>query len=115
MPIHEQRVSGSIIHDSTLVDAGDTTSVATLVGKTVSTGKTGKLMYASFVLNSGTPTVQLQLVRGATIVVIRSDTASWEKDFASGISLISGDIIRIQITAGSSGNADALLSVEEYD
>jgi len=115
MPIVKELVGGALVHDSSLVDGGDTSANGTLLSRTIAAGKHGKLMYASVVWGSGAADIELQIVRGATIVVVRKDTLDWEKDFGQGISLTGGDVVRLQITGQEAGNADGLLSVEEYD
>lgn len=101
------------VDKTVLVDnvATDTTGVK--LSYTVPTGKTARVAGVSWWNNSGTPTVALELVRGANTVVIRSDSASYRE--VLGLRLEAGDTLRFNVTtaAAASSTADATISLEE--
>lgn len=97
---------------SLLASAVSTVGAGTVLTYTVPTGGMVILTSASWFLDAGTPpTMQLQLIRGATTYVLQSGAAS--VFLTPGIPLQGGDVIRWQCTVGGAGSSvDATLSGE---
>lgn len=96
-----------------LGDNLDTTTTGEKLQYTAPAGKTARVWLATWFNNSGTPTVQLRHTRGAAVIVLRQDAASYVQQ--GPISLESGDKISFEVTvAGAVGaNADASFHIEE--
>lgn len=97
---------------SLLASAVSTAAAGTVLSYTVPTGGMVVLTSASWNLDGGTaPTMQLQLIRGATTYVLQSGTAG--VFLTPGIPLQGGDTIRWQCTVGGAGSTvDATLAGE---
>lgn len=107
LPVQESSLGATVIADGV---ATDTTGVK--LSYTVPAGKTARVTGVSWFNTSGTPTVQLQLVRSAATIVIRQDVDSFTA--APGLRLQAGDTIQLAVTVlAVAGTADASISVEE--
>lgn len=97
-----QAVAG--VPSTVIAGAVATTGAATALSYTVPTGAQAVLRTATFHLIGGTPpTVQLQLVRGATTIVLWSGSA--DTQLYPELALIAGDVVRWQVTAGGAGSS----------
>jgi hypothetical protein len=99
--------------NNAIVDGVDTTTTGVKLSYTVPTGKKAFLRFASWFNNAGTPTVRLELKRGATVIVLRESNASFLE--SGQLSLLEGDIVQFNVSvAGTTSNADGCISVAEY-
>lgn len=95
-----------------IADGTSTAATGTLLSFTVPAGKSAKLTAVVLDITGTAPTVVLQVVRGAAVIPVRSDTADYAL-YDSGITGIAGDVIRLEVTAGGAGSTcDALLCLE---
>ena len=104
------------MHDgqvSKTLDNGATDSTGVKLSYTVPAGKTARLLSAGWFNNSGTPTVRLEIVRGAATIIQRQDTTSYRE--AIETALQAGDTIQFNVTVAgaASSTADAQLSIIE--
>lgn len=101
------------VRRSPVVDGVDTTTTGVKLSYTVPAGGSAKLLSASWFNNAGTPTVKLQILRGAATIVLRQDAASFRESIPT--TLLDGDVVQLNVTVGgTTSNADAQLSIEEY-
>lgn len=86
-----------------------TTTTGVKASYTAPVGKRAVVSSVSWYNRSGTPTVQLQLVRAGVTFILRQDTASF-RDLVS-VALDPGDTLQLNVTvAGTGSAADAVIS-----
>lgn len=108
LPVSTRSNQRLVIADNAATDA-----VGVKATYTAPAGTTARVLSISFFNNSGTPTVQVQVVRGGATIVIRQEAVTFLD--TTPIVLQAGDRLDINVTAAAAltSTADISISIDE--
>ena len=99
-------------HQLVTADGASTAAVADVLTYTPPAGRSARVGTITRFDNTGAPTTQVQLRRGAETIVVRQDAAGFRENL--NVMLEPGDTLAIRVTVlAAGGSSDFSASIEE--